>query len=273
MIPHQKTKLAIVCAGGGTSCSYSGGALSALAMEHGLLQPDYMIAASGSAATAIYYLTGQYESIRRTWTQHISSPRFLSFRRIHKMMDVDHLVDTIFGKMEPLELEKLAGIRTRYFIAVKHAATGMGRYISCREELDILEVLRATKALPIFYGRKVNIGGELYTDSAFTITKEHGVAKAVGLGATHILVIEIHSRESTRLGSLAGKIVSRLTGNPPGPNPQPDGVKILRIGPDRNPAPAVTRNPRLLAAAFDKGYADVRDSAELHAFLQPFLQT
>ncbi len=272
MIPHETAKLAIVCAGGGTSCSYSGGALSALGKEQGLLQPDYMIAASGSAGSAMYYLTGQYESIHRTWTKHICSPRFLSFKRIRKMMDVDYLVDTIIGKLEPLDLDKLASIQTRYFIAVKNVTTGKGRYISCREKLNIHEVLRATKALPIFYAKKVCISGEYFADSAFIITKEHGVAKAIELGATHVLVLEINSRKNTRFQSGFKKIVSRLSVKKTNHNPEPHGVKIFRLGPDKNPAPAVTRNPKLLMAAFDKGYNNVRDNAELRAFLEPFIK-
>ncbi|MFM2198795.1 MAG: hypothetical protein RLZZ505_2227 [Verrucomicrobiota bacterium] len=273
MIQNEAKKLAIVCAGGGTSCAYSGGALTALAIEHGLLQPDYMIAASGSAGSAMYYLTGQYESIRRTWTRHICSPQFLSFKRIHKIMDVDYLVDTIIRKMEPLDLDKLADIQTRYFIAVKNLADGKGRYISCRDQASIHEVLRATKALPIFYARKVNINGELFADSAFVITKEHSVSKALELGATHILVLEINPRKTTRFQSLAGKIVSHLRSKRPNHDSPPDGVSIFRIGPDKNPAPAVTRNARLLTAAFDKGYQDVRDNADLRVFLQPFIRT
>lgn len=272
MIPNETSKLAIVCAGGGTSCAYSGGALTALAKEQGLQQPDYMIAASGSAASAIYYLTGQYECIRRSWTHHICSPRFLSFRRIRKIMDVDYLVDTIIGKMEPLDLDKLASVRTRYFIAVKNVTTGKCRYISCREELDIHEVLRATKALPVLYRKKVNISGEFFSDSAFIITKEHGVAKAVELGATHILVLEINSRNNNRFQSLAGKIVSRLGGKRTIHEPVPHGVKIFRLGPDKNPALPFTRNPGLLTAAFEKGYHDVCGNAGLRAFLEPFVR-
>lgn len=264
-------KLAIVCAAGGTSCSYSGGALVALAKEHGLLQPDYLIAASGSAGSAMYYLTGQYDSIRRIWTQHICSPDFLSFKRIRKMMDVDYLVDTIIRKFEPLDLETLSNLRTRYFIPVKSAKTGKGRYFSCREGIDIHEILRATKALPFFYGRTVNIGGELYLDSAFTITKEHGISKAIELGATHILVLEIHSRKPGRLRSLSNRIISRFS-NPTSHHPHQDsGAKILRLGPDKNPAPPVTRNPEILSAAYHKGYEDVRVHETLGDFLKPFV--
>jgi predicted patatin/cPLA2 family phospholipase len=271
MIQQTTPKLAIVCAAGGTSCSYSGGALCALAKEHGLLQPDYLIAASGSAGSAMYYLTGQYESIHRIWTQHICSPKFLSFWRIHKMMDVDYLVDTIIREKEPLHLRKLAATQTRYFIPVKNAATGMGHYISCRDKLEIHEVLRATKALPFFYGRKIRLGDEAYVDSALVITKEHGVSKAIELGATHILVLEINSRKKNLLQSLAEKITSMLSLKNISHHVASNEVNILRLGPDKNPAPPVSRNASRLSAAFDKGYTDVRDHMELRDFLKSFV--
>jgi predicted patatin/cPLA2 family phospholipase len=271
MIQQTTPKLAIVCAAGGTSCSYSGGALCALAKEHGLLQPDYLIAASGSAGSAMYYLTGQYESIHRIWTQHICSPKFLSFWRIHKMMDVDYLVDTIIREKEPLHLRKLAATQTRYFIPVKNAATGMGHYISCRDKLEIHEVLRATKALPFFYGRKIRLGDEAYVDSALVITKEHGVSKAIELGATHILVLEINSRKKNLLQSLAEKITSMLSLKNINHHVASNEVNILRLGPDKNPAPPVSRNASRLSAAFDKGYTDVRDHMELRDFLKSFV--
>ena len=263
------TRLAIVCAGGGTSCSYSGGALVALAKAHGLLRPDFMIAASGAAGSAMYYLTGQYGSIERIWTRHICSSRFLSFGRFRKMMDVDYLIDTIIRKFEPIDLDKLSSIPTRYFIPVKNAVTGKGTYLSCRDGHDVHEVLRATKALPFFYARKVLIDGDAYVDSAFTITKEHGIEKAVSLGASHVLVLEIHSRKKSRVRSFVGKCLAPLVRDTPIREIQ--GVLILRLGPDKNPAPPVTRNSRLLSAAFHQGYEDVLHNKELTDFLKPFV--
>jgi ribonuclease E len=48
-------------------------------------------------------------------------------------------------------------------------------------------------------------------------------------------------------------------------------VNILRLGPDKNPAPPVSRNASRLSAAFDKGYTDVRDHMELRDFLKSFV--
>jgi predicted patatin/cPLA2 family phospholipase len=255
MAAQNPKKLAVVCAAGGMSCAYIGGALAALAIEHGIVQPDYLVAASGSAGSAIYYLTGQYDSLRRIWTEHISSPHFISFRRLHKIMDVDYLVDTIIRQMEPLDLEKLSMLDTRYFIAARNAATGKGRYFSCREGQDIHELLRATKALPFFYGRKVELDDGFYLDAAFRITKEHSIRKAIELGATHIIVIQVNNRIPAA--------------SPEMTNPN---LEIIRVGPDKNPAYPISKDPALITASYQKGYLDVRDSEKLRGFLEPFLR-
>lgn len=266
---HQK--LAVVCAAGGTSCSYCGGALAALAAEHRIKNPDYIIAASGSAATALYYLTGQYDSMHRIWTEHVCSPRFLSFLRFTKMLDVDYLIDTVIRNKEPLNLEKLAASPTRYFFSIKNATTGQGRYLSCEEELDVYEALRATKALPFFYGRKVTIDGEPYVDSAFNLTKEDGVIFAAQQGATHILLIETNNQTKSSFMTLISKLFSKFSSGKR--KRHDDGrfdIQIIRMGPDKNPAPPLTRNPALLSAAYLKGYEDMRDHSQMKQFLSSF---
>lgn len=48
-------RIAIVSTGGGMLCSFSAGCYAALAKEHKYLNPDFVIAGSGSAGGAFYY--------------------------------------------------------------------------------------------------------------------------------------------------------------------------------------------------------------------------
>ncbi|MES2995360.1 MAG: patatin-like phospholipase family protein [Verrucomicrobiota bacterium] len=265
----SENKLAIVCAGGGMSCVYCGGALEALAIEHDIRQPDFILAASGGAGSSLYYLTGQFEEMRRIWTHYLPSREFFSYRRFTKIMDVDYLIDEVVKKLEPLDIEKLRGLRTRYFIPVKNMRTGEGRYISCQDGLDVYEVLRATKALPIFYGRKVLIGDDHYVDSAFKLTKEDSVAKAIELGATHVVVIEINGHKESRLFAGGRKLLNHLS-RKSAPAAHSGDTRIIRIRPDTNPASPITRATARLGKAYEKGYHDVKNSAELRDFLAPF---
>lgn len=262
-------KLAIVCAGGGMSCVYCGGALEGLARELGVTQPDFLLAASGGAGSSLYYLTGQFEEMRRIWTVHLASRAFFSYRRFSKIMDVDYLVDVVIKHTEPLDLDALRRSATRYFIPVKNASTGEGRFISRDDGLDLYEVLRATKALPVFYGKKVPLDGAPYVDSAFRLTKEDSVTKAIGLGATHILVIEINGRRENPILTGGRKILTTVSRKKTVEHP-PE-ANIFRVRPHVNPATPLTRDSATLATAYDLGYADVKADAALRSFLAPFI--
>lgn len=267
----SEPKLAIVCAGGGMSCSYAGGAMVALADELKLTQPDFIIAASGSAGTAMYYMTGQQERIRRIWTDYLSTDRFFNLRRFGKMMDVDYLVDEVIREREPLDLEKLSQSQTRYFIPVTNARTGEGRYIPCSDRVDVFELLRATKALPFFYGRKVMIDDEPYVDSGFKITKEDGIVKAKELGATHVLVVQIDGKVESPILTKVRSLLMACIGKEKKVMPADHEDGVFRIQPERNPASPLTRDKSRLIEAYDLGYANVRDNAALREFLAPFL--
>ncbi len=247
----SSNKLAIVCAGGGMSCSYAGGAIVALADELKITRPDFLIAASGSAATAMYYLTGQQDRIRRIWTDYLATPRFFSIKRFREMMDVDYLIDEVIREKEPLDLEKLAKIETRYFIPVTNTRTGEGRYVACSEEVDLFELLRATKALPFFYGRKVMIDGDPHMDSGFKITKEDGVRKAKELGATHVLVIQIDGKVESPVLTQVRSLLMRCIGKDKKALPHDHEDGVFRVQPERNPASPLTRDKKKLIEAFE----------------------
>lgn len=71
-------RIAIVSTGGGMLCSFSAGCYAALAEEHEYLNPEFIIAASGSAGGAFYYLSGQADRLEAIWTKHLASNKFIS---------------------------------------------------------------------------------------------------------------------------------------------------------------------------------------------------
>jgi predicted patatin/cPLA2 family phospholipase len=56
-------KIAIIMSGGGMSCSYGAGALTALIEKYNII-PDIVVARSGSAGTGSYFVSKQYDSIK-----------------------------------------------------------------------------------------------------------------------------------------------------------------------------------------------------------------
>ncbi len=75
------------------------------------LQPSIIIAASGSAANACYFASGQYAEIERIWKSRLASRKFFSPLRFWKVVDIDYLVDEIFKKLEPLDTARLVDSR------------------------------------------------------------------------------------------------------------------------------------------------------------------
>ncbi|OGZ45155.1 MAG: hypothetical protein A2756_01680 [Candidatus Ryanbacteria bacterium RIFCSPHIGHO2_01_FULL_48_27] len=239
----SQKKIAIVCSGGGMRCAYTGGVLVALAEKHKFTSPDIIIAASGSAAFAFYYLTRQYKSIEHIATELLSTPKFISFLRPFKIMDIDYLVDEVFKKQAPLNIGLLSDLKTKYYIAATDSNSRTRSYFCNDSSVDIFEILRATKAIPFFYNKKVVINGIDYIDGTVSTSFDDALLKARELGATHIIGIDNRPREGLHADD------------------------FILIANRRQPAQLLTRDSRKLRAAFDLGFSDAARSAELSELL------
>jgi predicted patatin/cPLA2 family phospholipase len=263
----MKEKTAIILIGGGMRSSHGAGFLYALATQFGITQPDIMIGSSGDAGNVAYFAAGQYESIKKIWCELLSTSDFISMWRLRKIMDIDYLVDTVFKKQEPLAIEQLRNSPIELFIPVTHARTGHCEYLTKDTQVDFFEILRATAAIPIFYGKQVSILGEKYVDGELTPTIVDHVKKALSAGATRILVIT-NKTPLTRFNTLETKIythfvskglreavlreistsVSCVTA---------PGATVLCVGP-RISIRSLTNAKEKLRANFDRGVEDAR---------------
>lgn len=189
---HAKNKkLALILGGGGMSTSYIVGVLAALKKEY-KIKPDIIIAASGSAGTASFFLSGQFSTgVKKVWLKEILSNRFISGKGFFKKINIDFLIDEVFKKKVKLNIEKIHSSNTLLAIPMVNAHTGKLHYCTNKEPLDWFEVLRAAKAIPIFYNKSVQIGTNSYHDSHLSAVPETHIAFAQKNGATH--TISVHS--------------------------------------------------------------------------------
>jgi predicted patatin/cPLA2 family phospholipase len=186
---QKKKKLALILGGGGMSTSYTVGVLLALKKKF-KLEPDIIIAGSGSAGTASYFVSGQFNSgIKNVWLKEILNPRFISGRGFFKKIDIDFLIDEIFHKKTKLNTEKIKQSKTILSIPMVNAKTGALQYFTNHDKADWFEVLRAGKAIPIFYNKNVKIGRGEFHDSHLSASPETHVKYARKLGATHIISV------------------------------------------------------------------------------------
>jgi len=191
----KKGKLALILGGGGMSTSYTVGVLLALKKKF-KIAPDIIIAGSGSAGTASYFVSGQFNSgIKNVWLKEILNPRFISGKGFFKKIDIDFLVDEVFKKKAKLNADKIQSSPILLAIPMVDAKSGKLKYFTNKDKVDWFEVLRAGKAIPIFYNKAVQIGKQNYHDSHLSASPETHTQYAKKLGATKI--ISVHCTDIT----------------------------------------------------------------------------
>jgi len=185
----MKRGTALVISGGGLGCSWSVGALLALVKKYNFTSPDILIAGSGSAGTGAYFVSGQYDSIENIWSNLLSTSKFVSLKRLRKVINIDYLIDEVFKKQDPLDTSRIYKSKIDFLIPLTDAHTGEVKYFSNRDRQDIFEILRASKAMPFFYGKKIKIRDRYYIDSRFSTRIELHLQKAISMGAKNIIAI------------------------------------------------------------------------------------
>jgi len=197
-------KTAIVLSGGGMRCCYSAGFMYGLSEQK--LSSDILVCGSASSGTGAYFSSGQYESIREIWTKLLSTEeliekKFNNLLPMHRpLLDVDYLIDGVLkGKKvnnNVLDAERLKNSEIDFYVATTNSQTGKVEYFSNRhEDLDIFEVLRASKAIPLVYGKKIKLNGAEYHDFRFSSDGIHSASKAIELGAEKILLVNTSSEK------------------------------------------------------------------------------
>lgn len=270
----KRPKMAILLSGGGMGSAYSAGALIALAKELKLDEPDIIIAGSGGAGASAYFVSKQYEAIEKIWKELLSCSDFIDFSRWKKIVDIDYLIDTVFKKQIPLDLEKINNSKTELFIPATRCIDGIIKYFPIKEH-DPFELLRATKALPVLYGKTIDIDGDLYSDG-ISDPRVH-IKKAKELGAEKIIMI---NNQSTRfLTELSKAIIYFWKDRTFRKNyyvyqKEVDSFKenkdIFIIKPrKRLSVDLLNNNGECLIRTYNQGYIETTKNKELRKFLEP----
>lgn len=129
--------------------------------------------------------------------------------RIRPVINVDYLIDDVVKKIIPLDISAIRNGPTRSLIPVTDATNGEIRYVSDVEHFDYCELLRATCAIPILYGKEISLFGRKYVDGAICASVQDHIDAVVSTGATRILLID-DSRPRTILKRLSIWILAPL---------------------------------------------------------------
>lgn len=182
------TKLGLVVEGGGMRGVLSGGALVAME-ELGLTEAfDEVYGESAGAINGSYFVAGQAALGCRIYLEDIPNSRFIDPLRLHRILDMDFLIDEVIAKAKPLDPTRVVGSRSRLLVSLTNAADGTGRVIDVGEaKAPLLRILKATAAIILFYNRAVEVDGGWYVDGG--IADPIPVRNAIATGCSHILVL------------------------------------------------------------------------------------
>lgn len=168
--------------------AHSCGAFMALA-EKGMTHFDVVVATSAGACTAAFFVSGQNALFPTIWVKYLHDGRFLKLRRFSSrksVMDIDYLVDEVFGNLQPLDVEAVRKSRMLFYISATDCETGEGIFFNNREHA-ILPSLKASAALPIAYRGPVIIDGRAYIDGG--IADPIPIQKAVDEGCEEVTIL------------------------------------------------------------------------------------
>ncbi len=272
-------KLGIVGSGGGLACVYSAGFLNGFVKKYKIKNPDIVVATSGSTGNFAYYLAGQYHLAHRVWVELLSSESgFIDKKRFFKgnMMDLDYLIEIVFRKIEPLNVEALKNHKTNLYIAVTDYETGEAKYFSNRDNVDIFQVLKASKAAPVVYNHTIIINGRRYIDGDIGSSLEAKVDKALSEGAEKIIVID-NNQEFSKLNKfmfrryirkVPKKLAETIETYLETLYIQRKDPKVFYIKPSQKlPIGMLENNKENLNKTFIIGYQDAVDNIGLKRFL------
>lgn len=274
----KKEKTALIVSGGGMRCSYSAGAMYALAKKYKTKNFDIIMGGSGSTGILSYSISGQLNMLRNIFFDLLCSKNVVDDLRLKKIIDIDYIIDEIFKKQAKLNEKLIASSKTLYLIASTNYKTGKVEYFSDFKKLNIFEAMRASMAMPVAFNRVIKFNGAEYCDSPNSSHVELHILKAIELGATKILFIDnLESEYLDEIGfdiwlALRSKkfIKNYLSERKKRKNMVvPNNVDIFHLKPKLKLRIGLLQNDKeLLQKTFNQGYSETLEDKDLMKFLK-----
>lgn len=199
----KKVKTVWVFPGGGNQAAYACGACAA-AKDLGIPAPEVIIASSGGAANAFYYVAGQTNRAMQIWGHEISSKKILSGARFWRMFNRDLMIDGVFMKKPgALNLAKIKRSPIDIHIGVTDSRKGTIEFVSNRDPVDLLKLLKATMTVPVFSGfgdQSIEINGTRCMDSRVSSRYELLLKKALSYNPHRIIIFGSMQSKKYRFG-------------------------------------------------------------------------
>lgn len=181
-------RIGLVVEGGAMRAVVSGGALVGLE-DLGLGGAfDVAYGASAGAINLAYFATGQAARASDIYLRHLITTEFANPLRLRKILDLEFVFDRVIREKFPFDVEGLRTAPCEVKVSVTDAITGRNRLVSLHDrDVDPYEALKATAAVPFYYGRRVALQGGQFVDGMASDALP--VRAALEDGCTDVLVL------------------------------------------------------------------------------------
>ncbi|MBN9100770.1 MAG: patatin-like phospholipase family protein [Pseudonocardia sp.] len=199
-------RVALVIGGGGMRGSYVAGMLRAL--DRAGLRPgfDEVYGSSSGAISAAAFLTGSAAECAACFHEDLSTPEFISMRRLggrRPVVRLDHLLDEVLRVRKPLDWASLgrtpAPLRV---VATDTADLRSDELLGMSTVAEWRRALQASASIPLLAGPPVSYGGRRWVDGS--VGEPLAMARALRGGATHVLVMMPRGTEAIHPDADAG---------------------------------------------------------------------
>lgn len=177
----------LVLEGGGLRGAFVAGVLGELAVCDGL-RFSHIFATSAAAASAAYMVAGQIDRGLQIWRDRTHGAQLISARHLlrgRSLMDIEGLVEVFRGELS-LDAARVELSTTALRVAVTNCLTGSADHVVATRA-NVYELLKASMALPVVYGRVVPVEGVPYIDGG--IVDAIPIDAALELAPARIIVV------------------------------------------------------------------------------------
>lgn len=156
----------LVLEGGGSRAVFGAGVLIPL-MEAGIPFTS-VVGSSTGAMVAAYFAAGQHAELEEIWSRHLAGKRILNYSRLllpgsRSLIDLDYLVDEIFGRRVPLDRQRATSGSPAFHVVgtdVRAGALVLGRPTPD----NVMAWIKGAAAIPVGYRRAVEVEGHRIMD-------------------------------------------------------------------------------------------------------------
>ena len=149
---------------------------------------DHVFGSSAGAINVAYMLAEQAKLAVTVYLDDISNKKFVNFFRLHKVVDIDFLVDGVLKRHKALDVQKVMQSRSILHLVLTDYLTSLPVVVTNRDKnFDLMEAIRATAAMPILYNKVVEVNGRGYIDGG--LRDGIPLKRAIEQGCTDIIVV------------------------------------------------------------------------------------